>query len=273
MNSQEQLSKSAASGPEIVGHTLNGSRKSENTGECLILTLVRHAQAESNVSQYKSAGRSDSLTDRGRYQAEQLGKELSSTRIDHLISSPYLRALDTARAIGRNNIKRPDLKPEEDERIIEQNHGPQVDAARRSGNEDLEFQLRTGQSPCAIYGYPSTIPRSYHPPGGESLESVSLRAEMTLLRYLRALESTLRNTQDSNTDVPIDSTDLIDGVPHVVVVSHNIFLTEFYEAMVFFNDPLERYNTPVQWRNAGWARYIVFFDGERLEIKTMKEPY
>ncbi|PBK92132.1 PGAM-domain-containing protein [Armillaria gallica] len=266
MNSPEELSNSAASAPAIVEDTPNRSKNPEDPGKCLILTLARHGQAKSNVGQCNSSGRDDPLTDSGRCQAEQLGKELSSTHIDHLVSSPYLRALDTARAIGRNNIERPDLEPVEEELIIEQDHGPQVDAARRSGNEYLEYQLRTGQS---AFGYPtsSTPLRSYSPPGGESLDTVSFRAKMALRSYLRSYGASFA----SMPDVPVDSADLIDGVPHVVVVSHNIFLTEFYEAMLFFNDPSQRYNTPVRWRTAGWARYIVFYDRGHLEIKTMKE--
>ncbi len=135
---------------------------------------------------YKSADRSDPLTNRGRCQAEQLGKELSSTHIDRLISSPYLRALDTARAIGRNNTERPDLKPDEDELIIEQDHGPEVDAARTSGNGDLELQLRTGLSPLASFEFHGAPPRSYCPPGGESLESVTQRARTALLPVIYA---------------------------------------------------------------------------------------
>ncbi len=144
-------------------------------------------------------------------------------------------------------MERPDLKPVEDKLITEQDHGPQVDVARRSGNEYLEYQLRTGQS---AFGYPtsSTPLRSYSPPGGESLDTVSFRAKMALHSYLRSYGASFA----SMPDVPVDSADLIDGVPHVVVVSHNIFLTEFYEAMLFFNDPSQRYNTPVRWRTAGW---------------------
>ncbi|PBK70087.1 PGAM-domain-containing protein [Armillaria solidipes] len=267
MDSPEELSNSAASAPAIVEDTSNRSKNPANPGKCLILTLARHGQAESNVGSCNSSDRYDPLTDSGRCQAERLGKELSSTHIDHLASSPYLRALDTASAIGRNNIERPDLKPEEDELIIEQDHGPQVDAARRSGNESLEYQLRTGQRAfrCPTS---STSLRSYSPPGGESLDRVSSRAKMALRSYLRSYGASFA----SMPDVSVDLADLIDGVPHVVVVSHNIFLIEFYEAMLFFNNPSQRYNTPVQWRTAGWGRYIVFYDGARLEIQTMKKP-
>ncbi|PBK70096.1 phosphoglycerate mutase-like protein [Armillaria solidipes] len=250
MNSQEQLNNTAVLAPALIEDTSKGSQKAENP--------------ESNIMRYKSADKSDPLTSRGRCQAEQLGKELSSTHIDHLISSPYLRALDTARAIGRNNTERPDLKPEEDELIIEQDHGPEVDAARTSGNGDLELQLRTGLSPLASFEFHGTPPRSYCPPGGESLESVSQRARTALLQYLRVHGTSFASMPDS--------TDLGDSVPHAVVVSHNIFLTEFYEAMLFFNNPSQRYNTPVQWSNASWARFVVFFDDERLEFKIMKQP-
>ncbi|KAK0441283.1 hypothetical protein EV421DRAFT_1736752 [Armillaria borealis] len=255
MNSPEKLSNSAGSAPAIVEDTPNRLKNPENPGKVSYSDIgaARTGRVQCRVI--------------GRCQAERLGKELSSTHIDHLVSSPYLRALDTASAIGRNNIERPDLKPEEDELIIEQDHGPQVDAARRSGNEYLEYKLRTGQNP---FGHPTsgTSLRSYSPPGGESLDRVSSRAEMALCSYLRSYGASFA----SMPDVPVDSADLIDGVPHVVVVSHNIFLTEFYEAMLFFNNPSQRYNTPVQWRTAGWGRYLVFYDGARLEIQTMKKP-
>ncbi|KAK0455267.1 histidine phosphatase superfamily [Desarmillaria tabescens] len=266
MNSQEELSNSASLAPEDIS---SSSQTEEIPGKRLILTLVRHGQSESNVGQH-SANIHDPLTPLGRNQAEQLGKELSSTHIDHLISSPYLRAMDTARSIGENNTERPDLKPEGHVLIIEQDHGPAVEAARRSGNWVSEYQLRTGKGALSAYSETPVVPsRIYKPPGGESLESVAERAQHALLQYLRSYGASFA----SMPDVPNDSADLIDGVPHAVVVSHNILLTEFYEAMLFFNEPSKRYITPVHFRNASWARYIVFYDGKHLEFKTMKEPH
>ena len=61
------------------------------------LILVRHAESEYNVENRVSGSGSDSgLTEKGKWQAELLGKSLARESIDAVYSSPQGRALKTA---------------------------------------------------------------------------------------------------------------------------------------------------------------------------------
>lgn len=64
------------------------------------LLLVRHGETEGNLRR-ELQGAEDPLTERGRRQARDLAAHLSGREdVVALYASPYLRALETARAIG-----------------------------------------------------------------------------------------------------------------------------------------------------------------------------
>lgn len=64
------------------------------------LLLVRHGETRGNVDR-RLQGADDPLTERGRRQAREIAAHLSGREdIVALYASPYVRALDTARAIG-----------------------------------------------------------------------------------------------------------------------------------------------------------------------------
>jgi broad specificity phosphatase PhoE len=65
------------------------------------LILIRHGESTSNVGRIAtSAAEGYPLTDRGRYQASAVGRELAEVSVDHIYCSPIQRARETAGIIG-----------------------------------------------------------------------------------------------------------------------------------------------------------------------------
>ena len=84
------------------------------------VTLVRHGQTESSARMAYS-GRSDiPLTDVGREQAQQAARRLAGAGVDAVITSPLIRARDTAQAIA--DAAGAPLRV--DERLTEIDYGP-----------------------------------------------------------------------------------------------------------------------------------------------------
>lgn len=89
------------------------------------ILLVRHGESEANVRKIFAGQKDDSpLTEKGRQQAKIVGDLLISRGIliDRIISSPLIRAEETAKIIVQtmgNNL----LKVEFDERILEYDMG------------------------------------------------------------------------------------------------------------------------------------------------------
>ena len=65
-----------------------------------ILHLVRHGQSDWNAANRFQGHVDRPLTDLGRTQAEALARELASTALEGIYSSPLRRALDTATAVA-----------------------------------------------------------------------------------------------------------------------------------------------------------------------------
>ena len=65
------------------------------------LILIRHGETEWNVSGRYQGQTDIPLSDRGRAQAEALGRRFASIPVDAVYSSPLQRAYDTAAAIAR----------------------------------------------------------------------------------------------------------------------------------------------------------------------------
>ena len=84
------------------------------------ITLVRHGQTASSA-RHAYSGRSDiPLTETGREQAAAAAQRLSGTGVGAVISSPLIRALDTARAIAGAT----GAPLHVDERLTEVDYGP-----------------------------------------------------------------------------------------------------------------------------------------------------
>jgi len=69
------------------------------------ILLVRHGEAEIPWSQGADAG----LSDRGRAQADSLARELVTRSGADLVSSPLLRARETARPLGQHRARDPSV--------------------------------------------------------------------------------------------------------------------------------------------------------------------
>lgn len=83
------------------------------------LYLVRHGESECNV-QRRLYGRTDcSLTEKGCRQAREVGEKLAGEHIDLCISSPLIRAAETARLALAGRSVRIEL----DDGLMEQDMG------------------------------------------------------------------------------------------------------------------------------------------------------
>jgi broad specificity phosphatase PhoE len=135
----------------------------------LSLILTRHGQA--TADDLMLGGQLDlPLTADGRAEAEALARRLAAVRIDRIISSPMLRALETAQAIATG---RP---VEVDERLRELDYGrwegltaAEVDA------RDPDLRARWEDDPAAT-----------HSPGGECGNDVAARTRSFLTDLLAA---------------------------------------------------------------------------------------
>lgn len=190
----------------------------------------------------------DSLTKGGRRQAEQLGNNWKHVNIDALLSSTLQRAHLTALQIIEHNDDTT-LKVTTDDRYIERRMGQAVVDALRTGYPTIAMSLCSGLSPDQS----GSISRDYKPPGGgESLNDVAFRARLSLTellgKYGKEMDEPPKDFLDKTV---IDSPNVLpEGIPHVVVVSHNIFLSELYESMFGWNSSYR--TTTCEYRNTDW---------------------
>ena len=131
----------------------------------MMLYIVRHAIAEERDPH--SSEETDSqrpLTDAGRKKFRQIGQALANlgTQVDLILTSPYLRAADTAK------ILRKELGVEKDKLISVDELAPGGDAQR------LMKDIREK------YGSPQSVALVGHEPGLSRLISVLLSGDATL---------------------------------------------------------------------------------------------
>jgi broad specificity phosphatase PhoE len=133
----------------------------------LTLILTRHGRAAAN--DIMLGGQLDvPLTADGRAEADALGRRLAGVRIDRIVVSPMIRALETAQVVAAG-------RPiEVDERLRELDYGrwegltyPEIDAV------DPALRARWEHDPAAT-----------HSPGGESGDDVAGRALSFLVDLL-----------------------------------------------------------------------------------------
>ena len=124
--------------------------------------LVRHGETEGNRNRVLQHPETP-LSDRGRAQAQQLGKRLSSLGVARILASDYARAQMTAEAVsGATGVPL-----QLDAGLRERNFG----ALRGRAYADLEMD------PFAA---------DYEPPGGESWEALHARVDAVWERVARA---------------------------------------------------------------------------------------
>lgn len=135
----------------------------------LTLILTRHGEAASG--DIMLGGQLDvMLTPNGRREAEALARRLAGVRIDRIVSSPMLRALETAQTVATG---RP---VEVDERLRELDYGQW---------ESLTYGEIEARDP-ALRARWEHDPGSTHSPGGESGEDVAARALSFLVELIEA---------------------------------------------------------------------------------------
>jgi probable phosphoglycerate mutase len=187
----------------------------------------------------------DPLTENGRFQAETLGKNWADTRIDLLVSSPLTRAHDTAKALSDHNKGHPKIVTLHE--LVERKYGRKVLRLMRGDYGAARFEL-TGKTP-----HGSGPLSRFHTPaeGGESLDDVAQRAER-IIRLILSKGVDLSEAPEfflnkKTTDTP---SVLPDGIPHVVIVSHNVFLGELYDKLKYWGGNYRM--TACDYRNAAW---------------------
>lgn len=84
------------------------------------VTLVRHGQTERSATSTYSGRLDVPLTDTGREQAQRAAQQLAGAGIDAVVTSPLVRARDTAHAIAAAA----GVPLTVDERLIEVDYGP-----------------------------------------------------------------------------------------------------------------------------------------------------
>lgn len=131
-----------------------------------ILYVFRHGQSEDNAKMIFSGWRDANLTQLGIKQALDLAEILKDKKIDYLISSDQIRAIDTLKYAISLNLQAKNLEIHTDKRIRERSYG------ELQGTSKLDLFLQNEEL-CNEYR------RSYtkRAANGESLEDVVLRVE------------------------------------------------------------------------------------------------
>ena len=107
--------------------------ESENS---LVLYVFRHGQSEDNANFIFSGWRESKLTEIGIKQVEVLAEKLKSKKIDFLISSPQVRAIETMKIVISKNKLAQRLEIHLDDRIKERSYG------ELQGTSKLELFLK-----------------------------------------------------------------------------------------------------------------------------------
>ncbi len=143
------------------------------------LYVVRHGQSVLNVTR-TFAGRTDTpLTDEGREQAKRAGEKVAKLDIDLIVSSPLIRALETAQIIAESSGYTKDILI--NEVFVEQALGSLegkswddvIDEARQTGIEtDAQLAARAKTALDFLRTQPG--------------DNILLVSHGTFIRYLRA---------------------------------------------------------------------------------------
>lgn len=195
----------------------------------------------------------DPLTERGKDQAKYLGEKFKDVRIDKIISSTYARATQTAQGIADEHCE--PLTVEQSRWLREREIG---DAARSASVQQDSYtynRLVNG------WGRFPNFDRHHTPPGGESLNDVQTRAHWMLWRiakwYGKDIGGERAQTEWLKLKEPRDGRlckpdDIPEDIPHIVVVSHNIFLCEFYELLLNWDPSKPHKTTRTDYANTEW---------------------
>ena len=136
----------------------------------MLIYVIRHGQTTANADGIIQGWNDFPLNEKGRELAASTGRELRDVKFDRCISSPLVRARETAQIVLRESGN--DTKIETDERIKEIGFG--------------EYELISTRSPeiQAFFDDPFSIPQF---PGGEHVRLVMERTQ-EFLRELIGLD-------------------------------------------------------------------------------------
>ncbi|KAF5373928.1 hypothetical protein D9758_000751 [Tetrapyrgos nigripes] len=232
-----------------------------------------------NTSSMNEAGFNSPLSPAGVVQAKKLAKEWSNTRINHLLSSFLIRAVDTAQAIAdaQNSKHAKEDKRKTGEANVDGDSDLELDDSESISGSDflsvlpitllrealIRKDIDESEDRERVDDDQDAEPLIQSDPLGqpETLEQVSSRAYMFLSTAIDTFGvlTPSRGDQDKDSDSSSPSPSLhpdeldVDWVkglpdmlppdlPHVVAVCHNIFLCELYEQMTWWND--EQHDPP-----------------------------
>ncbi len=257
---------------------------------CVVWWLTQLYQSETNATGKFSDDPLNPLTDHGRRQARSLAAKWAATSIptDALFSSPMTRALDTATILAtaagntRGGATAPGsrasvnalltgphtrLPVAVDGRLHERTYGSRV-CSNTLTDMEVYRELRGTLNRIAPI-------RSYKPcGGGESYSDVAQRGVRFLLSVLQNSKLTrdcAKVYEGKGVDGRYDWRacelgEVPEGMPHVVVVSHNIFLTLLYEALCQWADgdwdtAVHNWNTARDYQlpNCGWCVFMIAY--------------
>lgn len=152
----------------------------------IILTVVRHGETDSNKAHLLQGQVNTPLNETGLMQATLLGKSLENTTFDDVFTSDLDRAIDTARAIVKHNIK---LKDSDVETLITR------DVLIREKSFGKMESIPGGEyhKIAQLAGY--SDPYYYLPDGGESPNMVRIRVQKFINKlFERAREKEVHET-------------------------------------------------------------------------------
>jgi len=179
-----------------------------------IVTFVRHGESVDNLKDIWAGWKDAPLTNHGVNQAKAAGESLSSTPFSHVITSPLLRAYDTARAIQLAQPKptRPELvtSPLLKEQNFGTAEGNKWSIQREPGLTDEEHWAKGV--------FPVLDGRKEKFPGGESLDDLRDRAKQAIRELL--LPIVRDAVKEKKRDV------------HVAFVSHGLCISEMVATLV-----------------------------------------
>ncbi|KAF4567595.1 hypothetical protein EYR40_006596 [Pleurotus pulmonarius] len=218
----------------------------------LTVTFVRHAESEANTGKYSETD--PHLTHNGMKAALALGNKWRQTRIDEVYTSGTQRSDDTGVLI----CSREGVQKNAKAIFVEHDFGEEYNRLLRSGDYSGASLLRTGGS---RYGRSVEVKRPYRTQDGESQNDVAHRAQLALLHLIfdHGVALPAEPLQASPNHRPVWDGSLIDGVPHIVVVSHNLFLCELVESMACWEALVHR-EGDTHYDNAEWSRHLLRLD-------------
>ena len=141
------------------------------------LYLARHGESTGNAERLIFGQRDYPLTEKGRAQARALGRSLEGARIERVVASPLIRALETAR------LAHPNAAIETDARLMEQFMG------RWEGLTEAE--VLADNAPLWEAMLADWTRDQAAPPGGESYSALSARVSLAVSEIIARGEDTL----------------------------------------------------------------------------------